>query len=76
MKEGLRNLGIQSFEFLLPATAAEADLIDIIDACNERSDAHYAMKMPLPKHLMIKKRRSYFTDKDVEGSSFNKSDDY
>ena len=68
-KKACENLGIQSFEFLLPATAAEADLIDIIDACNERSDVNgILLQMPLPKHFDEQKMLDRISpDKDVDG---------
>ena len=49
-KKACENLDIQSFEFLLPETATQAELTDVIDACNENPEVNgILLQMPLPK---------------------------
>ncbi len=68
-KKACENLGIQSFEFLLPETATENELMDIIDTCNEKSEVNgILLQMPLPKHFDEQKMlERILPEKDVDG---------
>ena len=68
-KKACENLGIQSFEFLLPETATESELIDILDACNENPEVNgILLQMPLPKGFDEQKMLERISpDKDVDG---------
>jgi methylenetetrahydrofolate dehydrogenase (NADP+) / methenyltetrahydrofolate cyclohydrolase len=51
-KKACANLGVQSFEFLLPEASTESELIDVIDTLNARKEVHgILLQMPLPKHF-------------------------
>ena len=68
-KKACENLGIQSFEFLLPATASEKELTDVIDACNQNPGVNgILLQMPLPngfneQHMLER----ISPEKDVDG---------
>ena len=68
-KKACENLGIQSYEFLLPETASEDELINVIDACNENPDVNgILLQMPLPKGFDEQKMlERILPEKDVDG---------
>ena len=68
-KKACETLGIQSFEFLLPETATETDLIGVIDACNENPDVNgILLQMPLPKGFNEQQLLARISpEKDVDG---------
>ena len=68
-KKACENLGILSFEFLLPDTASEAELLDVIDACNENKEVNgILLQMPLPKGFNEQKMlERILPEKDVDG---------
>lgn len=68
-KKACESLGIKSFEFLLPATASEAELTDVIETLNEKKAVNgILLQMPLPKHLNEQKMLEMISpEKDVDG---------
>jgi len=68
-KKACENLGIQSFEFLLPATASEKELTDVIDACNENPEVNgILLQMPLPNGFDEQQMLERISpEKDVDG---------
>ena len=68
-KKACELLGIRSFEFLLPATSNEDELIQLIDTLNEKSDVNgILLQMPLPKHFDEQKMLERISpEKDVDG---------
>ena len=68
-KKACENLGIQSFEFLLPETATQAELTDVIDACNENPEVNgILLQMPLPKGFDEQQMLQRISpEKDVDG---------
>lgn len=68
-KKACDDLGIQSFEFLLPKTASESELMGVIDACNENPEVNgILLQMPLPKGFDEQKMLDRISpDKDVDG---------
>jgi methylenetetrahydrofolate dehydrogenase (NADP+)/methenyltetrahydrofolate cyclohydrolase len=61
--------GMASFEFRLPASVAEADLLSLIATLNGRNDVHgILVQLPLPAHITADKvLRAIDPDKDVDG---------
>jgi methylenetetrahydrofolate dehydrogenase (NADP+)/methenyltetrahydrofolate cyclohydrolase len=68
-KKACDDLGIQSFEFLLPKTASESELIGVIEACNENPEVNgILLQMPLPNGLDEQKMLERISpEKDVDG---------
>lgn len=68
-KRACEDLGIQSFEFLLPKTASESELIGVIDACNENPEVNgILLQMPLPNGFDEQKMlERILPEKDVDG---------
>jgi methylenetetrahydrofolate dehydrogenase (NADP+)/methenyltetrahydrofolate cyclohydrolase len=68
-KKACQDLGIQSFEFLLPHTASEEDLLSVIDACNNNPEVNgILLQMPLPEGLNEYRMLSAISpEKDVDG---------
>jgi methylenetetrahydrofolate dehydrogenase (NADP+)/methenyltetrahydrofolate cyclohydrolase len=68
-KKGCEELGINSFEYLLPESASEAELLKLVDELNGRSEVNgILVQLPLPKQIdeeKVLKRIS--PDKDVDG---------
>ena len=68
-KKACDALGIQSFEFLLPATATQKELTDVIDACNQNPEVNgILLQMPLPKGFNEQEMLERISpEKDVDG---------
>ena len=62
-------MGMASFEYILPATTTEEDLIDVIVDLNQNPDVHgILLQLPLPKGLDSDKMLSLISaEKDVDG---------
>ncbi len=68
-KKACEQLGIQSFEFLLPKETTESDLSQLIETLNERKEVNgILLQMPLPKGLDEQKMLELISpEKDVDG---------
>ena len=68
-KKACEDLGIKSFEFILPAEATESELKDLLESLNQRSEVNgILLQMPLPKHLDEQKMLELIhPSKDVDG---------
>ena len=67
--EQTRAAGMSSFEYRLPATASEAELLDRVAALNADPAVHgILVQLPLPKHMDSAKVIDLINpDKDVDG---------
>lgn len=63
------RLGIESFEYKLPAETSEEHLLNLVNELNERDDVHgILVQLPLPGHINEKKvLLTINPDKDVDG---------
>lgn len=63
------RLGIESFEYKLPAETSEEYVLNLVHELNERSDVHgILVQLPLPDHINEKKvLLAINPDKDVDG---------
>jgi len=51
-KKACEQIGIRSFEYLLPATTSEQELVTLIQCLNHNPDVHgILLQSPVPKHL-------------------------
>jgi methylenetetrahydrofolate dehydrogenase (NADP+)/methenyltetrahydrofolate cyclohydrolase len=68
-KKACDQLGIRSFEFLLPSDASEQAVMDVIDTLNEKDDVHgILLQMPLPQQCDEQKMLARISpEKDVDG---------
>ncbi|MEK9727809.1 MAG: bifunctional methylenetetrahydrofolate dehydrogenase/methenyltetrahydrofolate cyclohydrolase FolD [Candidatus Margulisiibacteriota bacterium] len=68
-KKACENLGIKSFEFVLPDTAEEHELSELIETLNEKTDVNgILLQMPLPKQFDEQKMLEKISPhKDVDG---------
>ncbi|MGA0242381.1 MAG: bifunctional methylenetetrahydrofolate dehydrogenase/methenyltetrahydrofolate cyclohydrolase FolD [Candidatus Marinamargulisbacteria bacterium] len=68
-KKACDQLGIRSFEFLLPSDASEQEVMDVIDTLNEKDDVHgILLQMPLPQQCDEQKMLARISpEKDVDG---------
>ena len=68
-KKACNDLGIKSFEFLLPKETTEEELSSLIESLNQRSEVNgILLQMPLPKGLNEQKMLELIDpDKDVDG---------
>ena len=68
-KKTCEKMGMASFEYILPATTTEEDLIDVIVDLNQNPDVHgILLQLPLPKGLDSDKMLSLISaEKDVDG---------
>jgi methylenetetrahydrofolate dehydrogenase (NADP+)/methenyltetrahydrofolate cyclohydrolase len=68
-KKTCEKMGMASFEYILPATTIEEDLIDVIVDLNQNPDVHgILLQLPLPKGLDSDKMLSLISaEKDVDG---------
>jgi methylenetetrahydrofolate dehydrogenase (NADP+)/methenyltetrahydrofolate cyclohydrolase len=64
-----REVGLVSIEHKLPATAGEAELLDLVGELNRRPDVHgILVQFPVPKHIdMVKVIEAIDPAKDVDG---------
>ncbi len=68
-KKACEDIGIQSFEFLLPKDSHESELEQVIQSLNERSEVHgILLQMPLPAGFDEQKMLQLINPKkDVDG---------
>jgi len=68
-KKACEDLGVKSFEFILPAEATESELKDLLESLNQRNEVNgILLQMPLPKHLDEQKMLELIhPSKDVDG---------
>lgn len=61
--------GLRSFEYKLPATTAEGELVKLVDELNRNPEVHgILVQLPLPRHLDAAKILDLIDpDKDVDG---------
>lgn len=64
-----RQAGIESTLIQLPATVTEAELLQTVQALNERADLDgFIVQLPLPKHISEQKvTEAILPEKDVDG---------
>src|SRR5690349_2503415 len=68
-KKACERVGIASFEYILPESTSEEELLDLIDDLNFREDVHgILVQLPLPSQIDSKKVLfAIDPEKDVDG---------
>ncbi len=64
-----KEVGMKSFEYILPATISEDELVAKINELNNNKEVHgILVQLPLPKHISEEKViKSILPEKDVDG---------
>ena len=68
-KRAANEIGIKTIDYTLPATTSEAELMTLVEKCNQDSSVHgILVQLPLPKHIDEEKiTRAISPQKDVDG---------
>jgi len=68
-EKACREVGIKSFEYLLPATISEKELLALVHQLNKDNDVHgILVQLPLPPHIRAEKVLEAISPrKDIDG---------